>query len=148
MKKWDPKYVSAGWTDDNYWAGAKKACDDIGMSLPDKSKLESLANKTTAEKEQLGLPTCFCWYFWSSSELYANGAYEVSLGNGDTRNAGKYFSGTRVLCVGDQSQNLTMSNSEVKSEVQQNVSYRGNNKNFKNFYFYVIMFTACNSYEV
>ena len=27
---------------DNYWAGAKKACDDIGMSLPDTSKLKSI----------------------------------------------------------------------------------------------------------
>ena len=71
MKKWDPKWNTTDWKGyDNYWAGAKKACDDIGMSLPDKSKLQSLAKKTTAEKKQLGLPTS--GWFWSSSEYGAD----------------------------------------------------------------------------
>ena len=48
MKKWDPNWTvekvgSYRQVYDNYWAGAKKACEDIGMSLPDKSKLDSLA---------------------------------------------------------------------------------------------------------
>ena len=59
MEKWDPNWttekVGSYASDDNYWAGAKKACDDIGMSLSDTSKLKSLAKKTTAEKEQLCL---------------------------------------------------------------------------------------------
>ena len=104
MKKWDPKWNTADRKAyDNYWAGAKKACDELGMSLPDKSKLQSLAKKTTAEKEQLGLPTYFWWYFWSSSEYNALNAYRVSLGNGHTEyyGHGKDFSGTMVLCVGD-----------------------------------------------
>jgi len=99
MKKWDPKYDEAGWANDNYWAGAKKACDDIGMSLPDKSKLQSLAKKTTAEKEQLGLPTS--GWFWSSSEKSATSAYNVYFFNGSTDYYGKYGSDPKVLCVGD-----------------------------------------------
>ena len=99
MKKYDPKYDAAGYTDDNYWAGAKKACDDIGMSLPDKSKLESLAKKTTAEKEQLGLPTS--GWFWSSSEDRATNAYVVNFSFGNTYGGYKYLSSHRVLCVGD-----------------------------------------------
>ena len=98
MKKWDPKYDKAGWAYDNYWAGAKKACDDIGMSLPDKSKLQSLAKKTTAEKEQLGLPTS--GKFWSSSEHGAGYAYFVYVDDAGTDYYSKLNS-VEVLCVGD-----------------------------------------------
>ena len=103
MKKWDPNWttekVGANASSNNYWAGAKKACDDIGMSLPDKSKLQSLGKKTKAEKEQLGLPTS--GWFWSSSEYNVNGASIVGLGNGATHAYGKSVSGYNVLCVGD-----------------------------------------------
>ena len=100
MKKWDPNWNKTSYAHyDNYWAGAKKACDDIGMSLPDKSKLQSLAKKTTAEKEQLGLPTS--GWFWSS-EYDALHAYEVVISNGNTYAVSKDDSNnTRVLCVGD-----------------------------------------------
>ena len=99
MKKWDPKYDAAGYPYDNYWAGAKKACEEQGMSLPDKSKLQSLAKKTTAEKEQLGLPTS--GWFWSSSEYDAYGAYGVTFALGRTGRLTKDDSSGRVLCVGD-----------------------------------------------
>ncbi|MEI3271374.1 MAG: hypothetical protein V8S20_08510 [Candidatus Gastranaerophilaceae bacterium] len=99
MKKWDPKYDAAGYTDDNYWAGAKKACAELGMSLPDKSKLQSLAKKTTAEKEQLGLPNR--GWFWSSSEYSAYTAYDVYFNGGNARYGYKDLSNTRALCVGD-----------------------------------------------
>ena len=103
MKKWDPNWttenVGSYASNDNYWAGAKKACDDIGMSLPDKSKLESLAKKTTAEKEQLGLPTS--GWFWSSSENDAYFAHGVHFGGGYTNANLKSYSDNRVLCVGD-----------------------------------------------
>ena len=103
MKKWDPNWttekVGADADRDNYWAGVKKACDDIGMSLPDKSKLQSLAKKTTAEKEQLGLPTSS--WFWSSSENGAYNAYFVSFSNGRTSSGNKDTSFDDVLCVGD-----------------------------------------------
>ena len=107
MDKWDPKWNLNNckmWdglckTKDNYWAGAKKACDDIGMSLPDISKLQSLASKTTAEKEQLGLPTS--GYVWSSSEESHEGAYIVRAGTGIKDATRKDDSRKQVLCVGD-----------------------------------------------
>ena len=98
MDKYDPKWNTTGWKGyDNYWAGAKKACEEQGMSLPDKSKLESLAKKTTAEKEQLGLPTD--GWFWSSEDI-AGGAYYVNFSNGNTVSYLK-LNGLKVLCVGD-----------------------------------------------
>ena len=99
MDKWDPKWNTIDWKGyDNYWAGAKKACDDIGMSLPDKSKLESIyiAGK---KDSSLGLPTD--GWFWSSSEDDAYRAYCVNIGNGGTGSIYKDHSYGRVLCVGD-----------------------------------------------
>ena len=96
MQKYDPKWEK-GWGD-NYWAGAKKACDDIGMSLPDHSKLESLY-EAGKKDSSLGLPTS--GWFWSSSEDDAYSAYSVSFYNGGTSNDNKYGSYGKVLCVGD-----------------------------------------------
>ena len=99
MKKWDPKFDATVYTSDNYWAGAKKACDDIGMSLPDKSKLQSLS-KQSWKDPSLGLPRG--GYFWSSSEKDATCAYLVTF---DSRCSAYYSlkndSGDKVLCVGD-----------------------------------------------
>ena len=101
MKKWDPKFDAAGYTDDNYWAGAKKACDELGMSLPDKSKLQSIY-EASKKDSSLGLPTS--GFFWSSSEHdvgYANGAYGKDFGSG-VSGYGYRSSGTnKLLCVGD-----------------------------------------------
>ena len=69
------------------------------MSLPDKSKLESLAKKTTAEKVHLGLPTS--GNFWSFSESGALSAYYVDFNGGYTHYNGKDGNYYRVLCVGD-----------------------------------------------
>ena len=104
MKKWDPNWtaekVGSYWVRyDNYWAGAKKACDELGMSLPELSKLESLAKKTTAEKEQLGLPAG--GWFWSSEEDDAYSAYYVYFSGGRTYDDTKDNSTAKVLCVGD-----------------------------------------------
>ena len=98
MKKWDPKYDAGSYTWDNYWAGAKKACDDIEMSLPDKSKLESIY-KASKKDSSLGLPTD--GWFWSSSEADARWAYRVVFNDGYTVNGLKYYVDGKVLCVGD-----------------------------------------------
>ena len=102
MKKWDPNWtaekVGSYASYDNYWAGAKKACDDIGMSLPDKSKLESIY-KAGKKDSSLGLPTSV--WFWSSSEDFAYNAYGVDFLSGFTFNGNKNRSYGRVLCVGD-----------------------------------------------
>ena len=102
MKKWDPKWTAenvGSWASyDNYWAGAKKACDDIGMSLPDRSKLESIY-KAGQKDSSLGLPTS--GWFWSSSEGTASIAYAVYFRNGLTGYGYKSISDIKVLCVGD-----------------------------------------------
>ena len=99
MKKWDPNWNKTDWAyQDNYWAGAKKACDDIGMSLPDKSKLQSLYEQSKKDPN-LGLPTS--GWFWSSSEGSAHGAYDVRFYDGLTSRGNKDFSAAKVLCVGD-----------------------------------------------
>ena len=99
MDKWDPKWnTTSSKGKDNYWAGAKKACDDIGMSLPDKSKLFSIY-QAGKKDSSLGLPTS--GFFWSSSEYYANLAYYVYFYNGYTDYYHKDNSDPKVLCVGD-----------------------------------------------
>ena len=99
MDKWDPNWNKTEYASrDNYWAGAKKACDDIGMSLPDKSKLQSLY-QASQKDSSLGLPTS--GWFWSSSEHDANSAYGVRFYNGFTSYYFKNNSNGKVLCVGD-----------------------------------------------
>ena len=98
MKKWDPKYDAGGYTSYNYWAGAKKACDELGMSLPDKSKLQSIY-KAGKKDSSLGLPTS--GDFWSSSETSDGCAYYVPFSNGYTYDAYKGYSFNKALCVGD-----------------------------------------------
>ena len=102
MDKWDPNWtaekVGSYASKDNYWAGAKKACDDIGMSLPDKSKLQSLYEQSKKDPS-LGLPTS--GWFWSSSEYGAYVAYYVTFTSGTTGDDGKGDSYVKVLCVGD-----------------------------------------------
>ena len=97
MQKYDPKWEK-GWGD-NYWAGAKKACAELGMSLPDKSKLQSL-HKQSWKDPSLGLPRG--GYFWSSSEKDDADAYLVTFGSsGSAYYSLKNDSDHKVLCVGD-----------------------------------------------
>ena len=99
MDKYDPSWNKTSLKgDDNYWAGAKKACDDIGMSLPDKSKLKSIY-EAGKKDSSLGLPTYY--WVWSSSEASAVRAYRVDIGGGGTDFHLKNASNSRVLCVGD-----------------------------------------------
>ena len=98
MKKWDPEYDAVGYPYDNYWAGIKKACDYIGMSLPDKSKLKSIY-EAAKKDSSLGLPTD--GYFWSSSEVNFSNASYMNFTNGDTNYHNKFLNFFKVLCVGD-----------------------------------------------
>ena len=102
MDKWDPKWNSdsctvwggSGYvpckTFDNYWAGAKKACDELGMSLPHPSKLQSIYRS-------------FYGYYWSSVEAGASGAHRMYFYDlGISGNTGdKNYSGANVVCIGD-----------------------------------------------
>ena len=107
MDKWDPNWNSESCTitfdgpcktKDNYWAGAKKACDDIGMSLPDKSKLQSI-RRAAKKDSSLGLPTS--GYFWASSESRDYMAYYVHFDDSLALYDYKYDSSIKALCVGD-----------------------------------------------
>ena len=104
MKKWDSNWTAEKVgsylaSRDNYWAGAKKTCDDIGMSLPDKSKLLSLY-KASQKDSSSGVPTSGC--FWSSSEYDAHDAYAVCFFyDGGASNGTKNLPVENVLCVGD-----------------------------------------------
>ena len=100
MAKWDPKWKNGlNNSQDNYWAGAKKACDDIGMRLPEKSILQNLTKKTTEEKKQFGLPT-YPSCFWSSSESGVYFAYYVCFRDGTTIADFKSYP-FNVSCVDD-----------------------------------------------
>ena len=68
------------------------------MSLPDKSKLESIY-KAGQKDSSLGLPTS--GWFWSSSEYGADRAFGVNFSSGGADDVSKYSSDTKVLCVGD-----------------------------------------------
>ena len=102
MDKWDPNWKN--WNNpyysdlDNYWAGIKKACDDIGMSLPELSKLQSIY-QAGKKDSSLGLPTD--GYFWSSSEVNEANASYMNFTNGDTNYYNKFLNFFNVLCVGD-----------------------------------------------
>ncbi|DAA93135.1 TPA: hypothetical protein CPT93_05375, partial [Candidatus Gastranaerophilales bacterium HUM_7] len=99
MDKWDPKWNTIMASYDNYWAGAKKACDELGMSLPDISKLESIY-KAGKKDSSLGLPTS--GGFWSSSENHGSYADKVFFDTGYTSSyALKFSENGKVLCVGD-----------------------------------------------
>ena len=87
MEKWDPKwnsdscvipksYSNVGGSlcknFDNYWAGAKKACSDLGMSLPSVSQIYKLTSVKNEEKKNLGLPSG--WYM-VNDEYDGSGVY-------------------------------------------------------------------------
>ena len=101
MDKWDSNWNKTSYASrDNYWAGAKKTCDDIGMSLPELSKLQSIY-QAGKKDPSLGLPTSS--YFWSSSEGSSTGMYGLQFGSGYgfTVYSNKDDSHAAVLCVGD-----------------------------------------------
>ena len=98
MKTWDSNWSESNWRMyDNYWAGAKKACAELGMSLPDKSKLLSIYEESE-KNPSLGIPTGF---FWSSSEISDRDATRVNLYNGNERGDHKNGNSSKVMCVGD-----------------------------------------------
>ena len=97
MDKWDPNWNKTS-SAPNYWAGAKKACDDIGMSLPDRSKLKSIY-EAGKKDSSLGLPTS--GKVWSSSEGNVFNGYDVDFSGGYSDYYYKGYSTVKVLCVGD-----------------------------------------------
>ncbi len=88
MGKWDSKWASdscvipKGYSSagspcknfDNYWAGAKKACSDLGMSLLSVSQIYKLTSVKDEEKKKLGLPSGGSYYM-TNDEYDGSGLY-------------------------------------------------------------------------
>ena len=91
--QWDPRYASS---EPSCWGGAKKACADIGMSLPNQATLLSIAAQRSNYKDKLPQSG----YFWSSSEGNTIHAYFVNFSSGTTLNNFKECQDD-VLCLGD-----------------------------------------------
>ena len=101
MDKWDPNWKNSRYSsNDNYWAGAKKACDDIGMSLPDKSKLQSIY-KAGKKDPSLDIPTS--GWFWTTSGVELENTYVFDFDSAYTFDyrLAKDRSYAKVFCVGD-----------------------------------------------
>ena len=83
----------------DYWAGAKKACIDAGMQMPDQTTLKTIYNN---KSDYTTLPSS--GWFWSSTEGSSYPQYfawSVGFSNGSESNSGKDYSGIGVVCVGN-----------------------------------------------
>ena len=100
MDKWDPKWKNSKFSDlDNYWAGAKKACEELGMSLPDYSKLDSIYHKVIKNNYTgTGIPE---GYYWSSKEYGGYTGVMRSYDGAIFNSASKDENYNKALCVGD-----------------------------------------------
>ena len=97
-KTYDSNGKANKYCSNNYWAGAKKACQDIGMSLPGTGTLQAIRSKAISDPS-LGLPTsgnCL-----SSADSSASLVYVVDFGGGYTELNFKFNSAIGALCVGD-----------------------------------------------
>ena len=122
---WDDKLTANSYCSTNYWAGAKKACSDMGMSLPTKEELAQLASNLyvdssgntveiayNEDKSNLKVkdeykdnpPITLGYRYWSSEEYNAGNAYfryfstTYTLGN-DNNWYYKNYSNHRAICV-------------------------------------------------
>ncbi|MBQ8169078.1 hypothetical protein IJZ97_06660, partial [bacterium] len=96
----------SGYSED-YWAGAQKACADIGMSLPDHVGTPGKTCPTNAAENTLcGIYNNRDEYgitsgkFWSSSEGVIGYAFSVSFASGGVTNYSKNSRGG-VVCIGN-----------------------------------------------
>ena len=112
--------------DTNYWAGAKKACSDMGMELPTRAQLAQLASELYVDSEgnaveiaynedKSGLklkdeykdgkePLTLGYSYWSNEEWNADRAYyryflTTSTGGGDDLWLYKGYSVSRAVCI-------------------------------------------------
>ena len=120
---YDPKYTIP----DNYWAGAKKACSDMGMSLPTREQLAQLAselyvntsdesavtiganenksNLKVKDEYQESKPIKYDGYeYWSSEEYSGGSAYGRYFYTSSTESlydyrSAKYYSHFRAICI-------------------------------------------------
>jgi len=83
--------ASSGYPND-YWAGAKKACDEAGMTLPNQNELYTIWQNKSNFNSLIGHDD----FYWSSTvDSYARG---VNLANGNKTSGMRNYRGA-VLCV-------------------------------------------------
>ncbi|MDR1168768.1 MAG: DUF1566 domain-containing protein, partial [Heliobacteriaceae bacterium] len=75
----------------NRWAGAKKACADIGMRLPTKDELNTLV----PHADELGMSG----YFWSSTESSTSNVWEQYFPSGVQHNQNRKNDTDPLRCV-------------------------------------------------
>ena len=93
----------------NYWAGAKKKCAELGMSLPKRGSVSgNYCSSDAAEntlcglynnREALGLPSS--GVFWSASENDTDNAWFVDFSNGRVYTGYGKTNLYSVVCVGN-----------------------------------------------
>ena len=93
----DYSYCSPSPSDytNDYWAGAKKACADIGMTLASRDELTTIYN---AKGTVSGVPTTD--WFWSSADDGTAFAWLKVFASGAEDTWGKYYQ-FGALCVGN-----------------------------------------------
>ena len=119
---WDDHGTDNSYCSANYWAGAKKACSDMGMSLPTREELAQLASNLYVDssgneveiaynEDKTGLkvkdeysknpPLSLGYSYWSSEENTAASAYRRVFDATSSRwyLYNKSNSHTRAICV-------------------------------------------------
>ena len=88
----------SGYSND-YWAGAKKVCDEAGMYLPESAELKQIYN---SKSEYLEIASITDRFYTSEECTYSQklNAQNINFATGITYNNGKY-SLYQVLCVGN-----------------------------------------------
>ena len=86
----------SGFSND-YWAGAKKACDEAGMTLPIQSVLKTYYNNR-ANFSSIASVIQGNDYFWASDEYSQTIGKNINFTNGSLYNLDKYFK-VKILCI-------------------------------------------------
>ena len=95
--KYDQNWPSSWTSYKSYWGGAKKLCEDQGMTLPTKDELIKMRNLRSKYPEIIH----DSGWFWSSSEDSSTTAWAVNFAYGSIYYANnKHTSNYRVMCVG------------------------------------------------
>lgn len=86
----------------NYWAGARKGCQDIGMDLPSRGVAESIITKSKKDSKLYSMIKPGGGCIWSST-VWDNGAgtKSPSVTSGQLCNGYKTQNQHKALCIGD-----------------------------------------------
>ncbi|MDD3437057.1 MAG: DUF1566 domain-containing protein, partial [Candidatus Gastranaerophilales bacterium] len=80
---WDSHLTANTYCANNRWAGAKKACADLGWHLPSDAELTAIYTTTTKNSGIKSLLNIITGWYWSSSENLDSTAWFRSFYNGN-----------------------------------------------------------------